>query len=62
MTKQMKVFVAKDGTVKIEAEGFTGTSCEQDVHKFSTVIGTIQTEEHKHEYFMEEEAGVTLHN
>lgn len=44
------VKILPDGSMKVEAEGYTGNSCEEAT-KFLKALGTIEGETQKPEYF-----------
>lgn len=44
------VKILSDGSMKVEAEGYTGNSCEEAT-KFLKTLGDIESEAQKPEYF-----------
>lgn len=56
------VTIAPDGTIKVEAQGYTGPGCVDAVKKFSEALGLEEESEHKPEFYLEseEETGLQL--
>jgi hypothetical protein len=50
--KKIKITVGKDGSVKVEAFGFVGESCEEATAFLDTLLGQ-KTTEYKSSYFEE---------
>lgn len=44
------VKILPDGSMKVEAEGYAGSSCEEAT-KFLKALGTVESETQKSEYF-----------
>jgi len=56
--KQVKILLGKDGTIKVEAEGFKGGSCEEATAFLDEIFG-IDKRKYKDSYY---ENGDTLVN
>jgi len=48
--KMVRVVIAPDGEVSIEAIGFQGNACEQATHALEEALGTVEKRIHKPEY------------
>lgn len=49
--KKLKVLIAKDGKVTVEAEGYTGPSCAEATRKVAEALGKLDWGRAKPEYF-----------
>lgn len=50
--KELKVIIGKDGSAKIEANGFSGGVCEKTIGQLVAAVGGTETyEEKKPEYY-----------
>ena len=54
MPKRVEVILGKDGSVKVEAQGFTGKSCEEATKFLDELFGEATEKKHKDEYYQEE--------
>jgi len=54
MAKRVVIRLGKDGSVKVEAEGFTGQSCEEATKFLDTLFGSPAERDLKPEYFQQE--------
>ena len=52
--KRVEITLGSDGSVKVEAMGFTGSSCEEATKFLDELFGTATEVKHKDEYFQEE--------
>lgn len=56
MPEKLIITINKDGSIKVEADGFIGPVCEKEVLEFISAFGGETThEEHKPEYYQEQE-------
>lgn len=49
--KQIAIEFRPDGTVKIEASGFTGQACEKFTAELEKELGTVKSRTKKPEYY-----------
>jgi hypothetical protein len=54
--KTIKFTVDKKGKVSMEAIGFKGTECSEATAKFTRVLGRVEAEEKKPEFFESSDA------
>ena len=54
MSKRVEVILGKDGSVKVEAFGFKGASCEEATAFLDRIFGGDVEREHKASYYEEE--------
>ena len=55
MGKKVIVKLGKDGSVKVEAEGFVGSSCEDATKFIDDIFGKPTDKKLKPEYYQEEQ-------
>ena len=48
--------IAPDGSIVVEAEGFTGPACVDAVRKYTEALGMAVSEEHKPEFYVQQES------
>lgn len=61
--KQIIVKVRPDGSIQIEAEGYSGPGCVEAVRHYAELLGLTVEEENKPEFYLagtEEGTGLTL--
>jgi len=51
MAKKVEIILGKDGSVKIEAFGFKGSSCEEAVEFLKKTLGDPETHDLKSSYY-----------
>lgn len=51
--KKVKITIGKDGSVKAEAEGFKGDSCEKATEFLNSLFGDAAEVKHKASYYEE---------
>ncbi len=63
-TKAVVVKIKPDGSIVVEAEGYSGPACADAVRKYTEALGVAVSEEHLPEFYVEqgadEEDSVTL--
>lgn len=52
MPQEIHVLIEPDGSVKIDAVGFTGADCEQATAFLEKALGHVQQKRRKPEYFL----------
>ena len=58
MSKQVRITLGKDGSIKAEAEGFTGSGCEEATEFLAGLFDDPDATEYKSEYYEEMEVVV----
>lgn len=54
MSKSIKVKVGTDGSTSVEAEGFQGEGCDVRTGEIAQLLGTVESDEKKPEFFESE--------
>lgn len=54
MSKKVEITVGKDGSVRVEAFGFKGASCEEATAFLDNLFGKASKIDHKDSYYEEE--------
>ncbi len=54
--KSVIVKVKPDGSILVEAEGFTGPACVDAVRKYAEALGAAVSEAHKPEFYVQRNA------
>lgn len=55
MSKTVKITLGKDGSVRVEASGFKGESCEEATAFLDKIFGKAEKRTHKDSYYEEVE-------
>lgn len=61
-SKSVIVIIGKDGTTRVEANNFKGVGCEAVVEAFSSALGSVTSEGHKHEMYEEDQCATLTQN
>lgn len=59
--KTIKIHIQKDGSVKIETNGFTGQACEDATKALEKALGAADNRKHTDEYYAQNTAINHLH-
>lgn len=54
MEKTIEILIAPDGGVKVTAHGYVGSSCEEATRAYEEALGTITSNEHTEEFYLDE--------
>ena len=56
--EKIKITISKDGTMKVEADGFKGPTCSTEIGKF--ILGSKTSDKKKPAYYEEAENKVNI--
>ena len=61
MSKDVTITISPDGAdVKVDAEGFMGSSCKDFMGNIMKALGSVTKEEKKPQYYKTEHGGVNI--
>lgn len=60
--EKIKFTISKTGEVSVEGEGFKGKTCLEKSASYIQALGLKTAEQLKNDYYVGEEAGVTIYN
>lgn len=60
MAKRIKIVFRKDGSLVVEAEGYTGGTCLERSEELLRMLGTETKSEKKPEFYLEEKTSTNL--
>lgn len=59
--KTIKIHIQKDGSVKVETNGFAGQACENATKALEKALGTVGDRKHTDEYYVEDTTVNRMH-
>lgn len=57
--QRIEVLIGPDGSVKIEAQGFAGSACEQATKALEDALGRVVDDQRTSDYWLDEKAKVS---